>query len=777
MRHSVTLHLSGFCLGAASSLLWHSLPSVTTLIYLSGTYLAVCSLSLMRLPFLPHSYGKSSPARVAARASTFTAGTLLGVIWMASVGHWYTLWQLPAGKIHQDIAVTGWITRVQCDETRQLVYLKATHAAQVRLVRRPVLLLSQRMPSFCLQAGQHIHAITRLKPVHGLANPGGFDYHRYLVSQRVAYRGYIREMTVLSAASGYSFVRQTLIGHLKQHTLRDPRWLQALLLGDRSALTDADWQLLQETGTAHLFSVSGMHVGVVAASAVWLGRLLVMLALRMQGYRAPVWNSRLLLTCWVLIVCAGYVVITGAALPAVRAWVLLAIFMLLRIACHHWSARHIAVVMVSCCILLFPLQLLAASMQLSVGAVLAIWLLIWRYRLHCRPAWQSAGILQTGLTVLLLPLTVMWFGILSLSTLPVNLLVVPLVMLALPVLLTGFIISLLLPGHAHWWLAACTRLLDWLVDLLKVLHQTLDWVWYVPLSAVVGGLIILIVVLASMPGFPFKRLTLSVLSVPLMLSGIPARDDAWYLHVFDVGQGSAMAVSRGSRAIIVDTGPAFDGRAMAMGQQVLPALLQAGIRTVDGVIVSHSDIDHAGGLARLEQSPLVHPNTFWHSPVRGCEAGKTVNWQGLKLTYLWPMAGNQQNDNAHSCVITLSGGGHRVLLPGDIERSTEYRLLTRYAHMAADIMVAPHHGSETSSTRAWIKAVAAQHVVFTTGWLNRWAFPAADVVNRYQEYGASLYNSASSGYLRFRLPPHAPVSVMTYRDTMAPRWYRIRRTE
>ncbi|MCU7554289.1 DNA internalization-related competence protein ComEC/Rec2 [Alteromonas sp. ASW11-19] len=775
MRHSVTLHLSGFCLGAASSLLWHALPGVTTLIYLSGTYLVVCSPSLIRLPFLPRRCGKSSSALAPFGIGALAAGTLLGVIWMASVGHWYTLWQLPAGKIHEDIAVTGWIKRAHCDETRQRVYLAATHVGQTRLVRQPILLLSQRMPSQCLQVGQRVNMVARLKPVHGLANPGGFDYHRHLVSQGVAARGYIREMTILSPSAGIGNLRQPLTNHLLQHAQSDPRWLRALLLGDRSALTPGDWQMLQETGTAHLFSVSGMHVGVVAVSTVVALRLLLLLALRLRGYRAPVYNSRAFLTCWVLMLCAGYVGVTGAALPAVRAWVLLALFMVLRSACHHWSARQVAVVMVSSCIVLFPLQLLAAGMQLSVGAVLAIWLLIWRYRLQSRPAWQSELIMQAGLTLLLLPLTVMWFGVLSLSTLPVNLIVVPLVMLILPVLLVLFIISFLLPACAGWCVNAGITLLHGLIRLLETLHQSLDWVWYMPLSGMLSGLLILIFVLAIMPLFPFKRLTLSLLTIPLVLSGLPNHAEAWYLHVFDVGQGSAMAITRGSRAIVVDTGPAFEGRAMAMEQQVLPALQQAGIRNIDGVIVSHSDTDHAGGLTHLENSPLVHPDTFWHSPVNGCVADRTLHWQGLDLTYLWPDTGNSNNDNAHSCVVTVSGVSHRVLLPGDIERSTEYRLLTRNADVSADIMVAPHHGSKTSSTGAWITKVAAKHVVFTTGWLNRWGFPAADVVSRYQQHGTGLYSTAASGYLRFKLQPYVPVNVTTFRDDMAPRWYRKRR--
>ena len=192
---------------------------------------------------------------------------------------------------------------------------------------------------------------------------------------------------------------------------------------------------------------------------------------------------------------------------------------------------------------------------------------------------------------------------------------------------------------------------------------------------------------------------------------------------------------------------------------VVPFLRYQGIRHLDSLIVSHGDNDHIGGVKSLlaaypagrllSGTPAKLPGTA----VEQCHAGDRWRWDGVIFTLLHPQPGDRVSGNNASCVLRIElPAGQRVLLTGDIEARSERRLLKGgHGSLSADLLVAPHHGSLTSSSPAFVQAVNPAIVLFPAGYRNRFNFPKQDIVERYLAIGAKTYSSGDHGAITLRL--------------------------
>jgi competence protein ComEC len=221
--------------------------------------------------------------------------------------------------------------------------------------------------------------------------------------------------------------------------------------------------------------------------------------------------------------------------------------------------------------------------------------------------------------------------------------------------------------------------------------------------------------------------------------------------VLDVGQGLSVIVQTRHRALLYDTGPAF--RLSDAGQAiVVPALREAGVRRLDALVVSHDDQDHSGGAASVLQA---HPDATLIAPrgtrlvarrQRRCMAGVTWDWDGVRFAIAAPVPlAPPRSDNDNSCVLWVSAPGFSILLPGDIGRRREEALVTAGLIGAADVVVAPHHGSRTSSGSALVRATRPRLAVFSAGHRNRWGFPAPEIRRRWIQGGACILETATTG--------------------------------
>jgi competence protein ComEC len=430
-------------------------------------------------------------------------------------------------------------------------------------------------------------------------------------------------------------------------------------------------------------------------------------------------------------------------------------------------------------LLLDPWAVASAGFWLSFGAVAAI-LAVMVNRVS-PPGWLACWMrTQAAVTLALLPLLLALFQQVSIVSPIANAFAIPVVSLVVvPLALAGMLLPFDAVLHlAHFVMGWCMSVLEWMSaapDAVWQQHAPVQWA----IAAAVAGAAWLM-----LPrGVPARWLG-AVACLPLFLV-LPAAL-SWgevKVTVLDVGQGLSVVVRTANHALLYDTGPAFGPAADSGNRIVAPYLRATGVRRLDGLVVSHDDADHTGGALSVLQAlpvawlatslddmdplPLVADDAF------RCEAGQSWTWDGVRFEVLHPGRASYalpMKDNDRSCVLKVSAGGRAVLLPGDIERRVEEALLAQGADLAAHVLVAPHQGSRTSSTAAFVRAVGPREVIFPVGYRNRFGHPHPEVVERYREAGAALHRTDRDGAVLITMAPAGAISVERHRATHRRYW-------
>jgi len=277
-------------------------------------------------------------------------------------------------------------------------------------------------------------------------------------------------------------------------------------------------------------------------------------------------------------------------------------------------------------------------------------------------------------------------------------------------------------------------------------------VWHAPqLPWPVFAALVCGVLLLMLPAIWPLRLVGLLLCLPIVCYRAPSPPPGTFeLTVLDVGQGSAAVVRTHSHVLLYDTGPAFQSGRSAAELAVLPFLRHQGVRRLDMLLISHGDQDHSGGMRTvLDELPvrtlMVGPSLsdISREQVR-CERGQQWDWDGVSFTVLHPQPSAEHSRNDSSCVVLIRGRDGTTLLTGDIEREAEAALLDRGVSRV-DVVVAPHHGSGSSSSSLFVAATRPDVTIFSTGYRNRWGMPRADVVERWRQAGARTFDTSVSG--------------------------------
>jgi competence protein ComEC len=429
-------------------------------------------------------------------------------------------------------------------------------------------------------------------------------------------------------------------------------------------------------------------------------------------------------------------------------------------------------------LILDPFATLSRGAWLSFAAV-AVIALATRGRLGRDNAIRSFGRVQWAVTIGLAPFLIIAFGSLSLVSPIANAVAIP--------LFTLFIVPLSLLGalFASLWPALGSPVLQLAAWLLEISWPGLHWLANLPLAqwhfaalpayataALVCGALLLIA-----PGPWMMRYVGVLLCVPATLAtGSWIDHGAFELTVLDVGQGLASVLRTARHTVVYDTGPAFRSGRDAAQLAVLPYLYASGTRSVDMLVVSHDDLDHRGGMDSLLRQIHVKqmrlgPSVRTSVIQRTCRRGERWTWDGVDFEFLHPADSGSSTDNESSCVLLVSAGGHRVLLTGDIQSQAE-DLIVREGVPQVSAVVAPHHGSATSSTVPFVQALRPQIVVFAVGYLNRWNFPRSDVVDRWRAAGARTFTTADGGAITLLVDPRKPLQVDQYRESHRRYWLR-----
>ncbi|WP_435626416.1 DNA internalization-related competence protein ComEC/Rec2 [Candidatus Ferrigenium straubiae] len=492
-----------------------------------------------------------------------------------------------------------------------------------------------------------------------------------------------------------------------------------------------------------------------------------------------------------LLTALGYALLSGFAVPAQRT-----VYMVGAVAAALWLNRNFSPGQILSIALLGvlvpdPWAVMSAGFWLSFGAV-ALILYVTAHRLEKSHWLAEYTNVQWAMAVGLTPLLLGLFQQASLVSPIANAVAIPLVsLIVVPLALLGAA----LPIEAPLWLAhlamdGTMRFLEW----LNALPQPV-WTQHAPppwtiVAAMLGALWMLLP-----RGFPARWLGVLLL-LPMFLNKPEApAPGALRLIVFDVGQGLAVAAQTRNHALLYDAGPDFSGEADSGNRILIPTLRALGIAGLDGLVLSHDDSDHTGGAASvmqampvgwvssslaathpLLQSPALSPTP---SPANGrgeprrCRDGERWNWDGVQFEILHPApdsGAKKPHDNDRSCVLCIGIGKHSVLLAGDIEKESEARLIREHAdRLSTSLLVAPHHGSRSSSSFDFVAATLPDYAVFTAGYRNRFGHPREEVLQRYADSGAELLRSDEDGAILVEMSAQG-LEVERYRKTHRRYW-------
>ena len=702
---------------------------------------------------------------------------LLGYLWALLFAHNYLMHRLAESYVGQDILLQGIVRGLPETADRSVrfnfqvtAYLSGVSRSEARHLPAR-LRLSWYYHNQPIHSGDHWRLRVRLKPPHGTRNAGGFDYEKWLYQASIHATGYVRKSPdnrLLDRGSGSLFdaLRERLMRLITElPATHYPALLQALTIGHKADIEADQWQLLRDTGTSHLMAISGLHIGLVAGLVFFVSRRLLPAGL-LKYISAPQLAAFLS-----LLAAAFYALLAGFSVPTQRALIMLLVIMLavmLRRPAFSLNTLSLALIGV---LLLSPVSVLSAGFWLSFAAVFII-VLVSSARLQgeqSRLARYGQGIrIQWLIALGMLPLSLLLFQQGSLISPLANMLVIPLIsFLVVPLALIASALSGLSTELA-------SSLLMLSGDLLAYIWQLLQWLgshawgrWGLPqIPAVQGMLALLGVALLLMPrGFPLRYGGL-ILLMPMLLyqAPKPAEGEFW-VTVLDVGQGLSVLLQTRDRSLLYDTGARYSKRFDTGERIIVPYLQYRGVQRLDRLLISHADNDHAGGtrglLKHIPVSRLLGEATVisrYRGDVRQaavCESGQHWQWNQVNFEILHPPAADAgpgyRKQNNRSCVLRVWTPGFSLLLPGDIEAKVERHLLKLPPRsLAADVLLVPHHGSNTSSSRRWLARVQPRLALISAGYKNRFRHPTDRVLRRYQALGSQWLNTASSGAIQIK---------------------------
>lgn len=745
--------------------------------------------------------GLRGPVRAAV------AGALLGFCWAALVAHIALAPQLALDDEGLDVTLVGTIDSLPHRFEQGVRFnfaIEQVVGAPMKVPPRVSLAwyagLRDKGPAVgAVQPGERWQLTVRLQRPHGNANPFGFDYEVWLLEQGVRATGYVRaegdsnrrlDSFVVSIGNVVELCRARLRERILR-ALPDKQYagvIVALVVGDQRAIDQSDWAVFNRTGISHLISISGLHITMIAglfamlASSLWrrsfFTRAQLPLLLPAQKVAA------LAGACVALL----YVLLAGFGVPAQRT-----LYMLTVVAAALWLGRitnvsHVLCAALGVVVLLDPWAVLWPGFWLSFGAVaIILFATVGRVGAAKEGIWNLVRLgahTQYVVTLGLVPLTMLLFSQVSLVGPIANAVAIPLVSFVVtPMALAGSMLpaplSGMLLGLAHGAVEALAELLGWLgASPLAVWSAPAPSPW-VFCFALAGTFWML-----APRGWPLRWAgAIALLPMVTQLPAAPAAGQ-FAITAFDVGQGMALLVETRHHRLLYDTGPSYSPESNGGNRVILPYLKARGIGTLDGMIVSHSDSDHAGGAVTiLEALPVGwvassllpgHPAVRKSAHHMRCAAGQRWHWDGVDFEMLHPAAASYRHahlkPNARSCTLRVSAGARSMLLAADIEAAQEAQLLVSAPDkLRAEVLLAPHHGSGTSSTPDFLSAVRPSLAVFQVGHRNRYRHPKAEVYARYGALAIGRVRTDESGAVM--LDFGAATGVREYRREHARYWY------
>lgn len=625
-----------------------------------------------------------------------------------------------------------------------------------------------------LLPGQVWQLQVQLKPPWGLVNFQGQDRERWLFAEGIGGQATVRQGQLFNEGNWFGQLDRLRL-QLSQDisavesTADSLGITSALAVADRTGLTKEQRNSLSVTGTSHLLAISGLHVGLAYLLAFGLARLLLL----PLGTRLP--NSQIVCLMFGWLVALGYAGLAGFSTSTIRALVMLSVVLCLQLAKRNIPAMHSLLLALAVVLLLEMLAPLQAGAWMSFVAVAA--LLLWFVpRRGQHGGWFSKTLqAQFAVMIVCFPFTAWWFQMSSPAGFLANLVAIPWVsFMVVPLVLLALLFWPFEPLLFSWLINAAAHTSDWLMLLLNTLAAAVQGYssilqpgWFsLILAAVAAGLLLL-------PRGLRLQAPALLLMLPLYLPAQPVAANKVQLDVLDVGQGTALLLQTGSGLLLYDSGPGDGMGNDLVGSVIHPAVLASGYSRPDRIIISHGDLDHAGGLASmLKQYPAVPVFASLPQPREGieaCDDSLSWSWQQSHFKALHPSPFLPYQGNDSSCVLDVDAGQFKILLTGDISSKVERRLLGRKLDIYR-ILLVPHHGSRSSSDPELLQVTVPELAIATAGAGNRFGFPRPEVKQRYRDAGIKLLSTDQCGAIRLEIDGDGPAELQSARRQRRAPW-------
>lgn len=647
-----------------------------------------------------------------------------------------------------------------------------------------------------LHFGDRISITGKLKKPHNFNNPGGFDYERFLAFQKIRVTAYAKKifMTEKDSEKGLrreiESVRRDISDFIKQYGegKEETELLRASVMGDQSGISPETYTQFQRVGVAHLIAISGLNIAVIGVVAFAFFRWLLSRS-RFFLFRAWTKKGAAILSMFPVIV---YGLISGMAPPALRSVVMVLVFQAAMLFEEQSDPINTLAVAAMLILTAHPPSLFSVSFQLSFGCVFVMiygaskmselitiqdaeeknWKVITREKSFSFMYLSLCAILGT------LPITMLYFHQASLIGLLANIVFIPVYsyLVVVPGLASVFAYPMN-TAIASYGIIFCTAVLEKGLDLLRICSD----LQFAAITTITPSYFEIILYYALCWAFlNYKKKNVKIVMIVIFVAGI---GDIGYwtyqryfhqdLHVtfLDVGQGnSALIELPGGECMLVDGGGFFNPSILDVGSGVIaPFLWQKKIMTVDTLVLTHAHEDHIGGFPYIAENFNVR-RIWMNGHGEDTETYRRFNeiirqkridvpsfselfgehdiTRDVKLKILHPEKNFKPHKklNPDSIVLKLEYKDISILFTGDIDKKIERKLVDIYRdELKSTILVAPHHGSKSSSSNLFLDAVNPKQVIISAGWKNRFHFPKPEIIKRYLRYKARIFRTDLNG--------------------------------
>ncbi len=666
------------------------------------------------------------------------------------------------------------------------------------------------------QYGDFIRFHSKIKIIQSFNNPGSFNYQRYLNRQGIYVSGFVANQAGIvlirhNSANGIMLKLEMFrlsLKHLIYANAPSPQReiIEAMTIGNQKAIPEEVRDNFAKTGTSHILSISGLHIGLIAAG----GFFLILLLLKSSEYLMLKFNIIKIATAAAFLPVIVYAMVAGMGTTVLRSTLMALAFLIALIIGRQKDLFNTLFGAALIILILSPESLFDISFQLSFSAVFGIVYMVPKFSnipsdfLSSAPYWLKTLLRRLYLFILVsiaatvgtMPIIVFYFNRVSAVTLMANLIVVPLLGMLTLILAMAFILtSIVSPGIAVVFVKAASFFTGISVNIINWLAN-LSWSSFTFTKPNIAEIILFYVFLflfleaitpidkLNKKGFAARHPLL--IKTALFISLVLIFADTAYLvakekyatdltiTAIDVGQGAATLVQLPYGINMLIDGGGFPDSSFDIGKSVIaPFLYAKRISKIDIVVLTHPHPDHLQGLIYIVNNFDV--KEVWSTGVKADDDlyllwEKTIlekkitikhlssqsppeHISGVHIQFLWPLHKKIHHDqepsdddtNDSSLVTKITYGDRSFLLTGDISERVEANLIASGQNLKSDLLFMPHHGSNHSNSMEFIRVVSCRYAIASAGKNNVFHHPHPDVLDRYHVNGVTLFRTDQQG--------------------------------